>query len=351
MNNKKKAFVILTPGFAASDKDSTCLPMQQHFVHTLKALYPELNVIVLSFQYPYHSATYQWYDITVTAFNGKNKGGFARLLLRQKIYTALKNIKKQYDIAGLLSFWFGECAYVGKTFADKNGIRHYCWLLGQDARKENKYPKKIYLDKQELVALSDFLQDEFATNHHTRPATVIPPGNDIIEPIKPAPKREIDILAAGSLIAIKRFHIYLEVLAELKKHLPALKCRLVGDGPEKVQLQELSKTLGLEESLTITGELPNTELLGLMQQSKLFLHPSAYEGFSGVCLEALSMGMHVISFTQPMRHSIEQWDIVEATEDMIAKSIEVLTSPDSRYSKQTILRMEDTVKSFIELYK
>jgi len=45
----------------------------------------------------------------------------------------------------LLSFWYGECALVGKKFADKYSIKHYCWMWGQDAKKENKYVGQLHL--------------------------------------------------------------------------------------------------------------------------------------------------------------------------------------------------------------
>src|SRR3978361_1604764 len=124
---KKQAFVILTPGFAASENDSTCLPMQQHLVRTINKQYPQLQVIILSFQYPYHENSYQWFGNTIITFNGRNRGGLQRFLLRKKVAKALKNVHAENKIIGLLSFWYGECAVVGKRFGDKYGIKHKCW--------------------------------------------------------------------------------------------------------------------------------------------------------------------------------------------------------------------------------
>ena len=117
-----------------------------------------MDIIVLSFQYPYHKKTYNWFDITVSSFDGKNKGGLARLLLRRKLLARLNEINANSKITGILSFWVGECAWVGKKFADKYNIKHYCWILGQDAKKGNKQVKNIKLRAGELIALSDFLQ-------------------------------------------------------------------------------------------------------------------------------------------------------------------------------------------------
>jgi hypothetical protein len=169
MSNKEKAFVILTPGFAASEGDTVCLPMQQQLVRTISELFPGLHIFILSFQYPYCEKSYNWFRARVISFNGRNKGGLPRLLLRRKIRTALNNIQAEKQIIGLLSFWLNECAAVGKVFGEKNNIPHYCWLLGQDARQENRYPKRLRVQASELIALSDFLQEEFEKNHGIRP--------------------------------------------------------------------------------------------------------------------------------------------------------------------------------------
>ena len=92
MTEKQEAFIILSPGFAASETDSTCLPMQQQFVKSLGMLYPGVRIIVLSFQYPYHQKEYEWHGARIIPFDGKNKGGLLRLLLRKKVYSVLKKL-------------------------------------------------------------------------------------------------------------------------------------------------------------------------------------------------------------------------------------------------------------------
>lgn len=202
MHNGNNTFVILTPGFPASETDTTCLPMQQSFVKALKENYPQLNIIILSFQYPYFKKTYNWFGITVMSFGGRNKRGLQRFILRHTIHTCLNNINRNSPISGLLSFWYGECAHVGKIFGDANNIKHYCWILGQDAKKVNKYPKILRTPANKLIALSDFLQYQFEKNHGIRPQHLIPGG---IEPkqFSNVKKRDIDILGVGSLIALK----------------------------------------------------------------------------------------------------------------------------------------------------
>ena len=345
---EQNTLIVLTPGFAANEADSTCLPMQQNLLLQIKKTNPALNIIVLAFQYPYCVNTYYWFGVKVMSFNGQNKAGIPRLLLRRKIYKALSAIHADRQVMGILSFWYGECALVGKKFADKYNLIHRCWLLGQDAKKENKYPSTVKAAGNELVALSDFLHFEFERNHYIKPAHIIPSGGYGTGSAKP--NRDIDIIAVGSLIPLKRYAIFLEMLAKAKTYLPSIKTMLVGDGPEKESLLSIISTLGLQNNCVLTGAMDHAAVMKLMVRSKILLHPSSYEGFSGVCQEALYHGAHVISFCRAMKVEIDQWHIVADANAMSEKIRLLLTSPGTTYKKVNPFPMEETAIKILQLF-
>jgi glycosyltransferase involved in cell wall biosynthesis len=346
----KRTLIILTPGFPASETDTTCLPMQQSLVRSINKNYPELEVIVLSFQYPYVSKTYKWFDTTVMSFSGKNKGGIKRFLLRRKIMTRLKVINHSKNIAGLLSFWYGECAWVGNHFTIKNNSRHFCWLLGQDARAGNKYARASKLKAGELIALSDFIQDEFESNYGIKPQQVVPPGIDVGLFGTNEPQKDIDIIATGSLIALKQFNVFVKLIAEIRQQLPFIKAVLVGGGPEKNKLQSLIDSYALGTNLKLAGELPHPEVLQYMRRAKLFLHTSSYEGFGVVCLEALHAGCHVISFCKPMKQDIRDWHIADTAGTMKEKALALLKENTS-YNSKTPFLIQETTEKIMSLFK
>jgi glycosyltransferase involved in cell wall biosynthesis len=350
MSQNEKTLVILTPGFAANESDTTCIPMQQSFVRVLKKNYPQLNIIILAFQYPYFKKRYKWFDVTVIPFSGRNKGGLSKLLLRRKVKDALKAINNTNTITGLLSFWYGECALAGKKFADRHNIKHFCWIWGQDAKKENKYARHIRLEGNELIAYSDFLRDEFERNHNIRPHKVIPAAIDPGQLSDSVPERDIDILAAGSLIPLKQYDIFIEIAAGIKKQLPGIKTMLIGNGPEKEKLLGLIAKSGLQPAITLTGELSYPEVLQWMQRTKVFLHPSSYEGFSGVCLEALGAGAHVMSFCKAMNREIEHLHIVKTKEEMMQRALNILKDIDTDYSASIPFLMNDSAKAVMKLF-
>lgn len=351
MNNETNTLIILTPGFPESEADTNCLPMQQSFVRSLKDNYPKLKIIVLSFQYPYFKKKYEWFGTAVISFNGKNKGGLARLLLRRKLNAALHEINSSNKITGIVSFWYGECAWVGKKFADKNNIKHFCWILGQDARKENTYPGRLHANAGELIALSDFIQDEFEKNHHTRPQHVIPPGIDAKQFNNSEKEKDIDIIAAGSLIPLKQYENFVEIISEIKKRIPGIKAILIGDGPEKNKLQTLITKYALQSNITLTGELPHAEVLQWMQRTKVFLHPSCYEGFVMVCLEALYAGAKVISFVRPMNKEIKNWYHVNDIQEMFQKTMNLLSLPHIEHEIVDDFIIETTATKMMGLFK
>jgi glycosyltransferase involved in cell wall biosynthesis len=348
MNRAHQTLVILTPGFAKDETDSTCLPLQQQLVRALKETHPQLNIIVLSFNYPFHTKKYTWFNTTVIPFNNKSRG-FYKLLLRYRVHKTLNRIHATTPVAGLLSFWYGETALIGNRFANKYGLKHFCWILGQDARKLNKYPRRYQLKANELVALSDFISDEFERNHGIRPAHLIPAGIHT-RLFTGKKEKDIDLLAAGSLIPLKQYDIFIEAVAEIKKQIPTVKARLVGKGPEKDRLEKLIAQLGLQANITLTGELSYSQVIEQMQKARIFLHPSSYEGFGVVSIEALYAGCQVISFTQPMKQEIEQWHIASSKDEMIQKALTILEDPHTVYKKVLFCTIEEVAKKMSALF-
>jgi glycosyltransferase involved in cell wall biosynthesis len=349
MNRHKKTIVILTPGFAQNEADSSCLPLQQQLIRAIRVRDPEINLLILTLQYPFRTEPYTWFGIPVIPFDGRSKGGLSRLLQRRKIYRRLKGIHRQTPITGLLSFWCGECGAVGKTFAKRSSLKHFCWILGQDSKKENTYPGKIKPGPDELVALSDFLQDEFEKNHGIRPAHLIPAGINpqLIDTL--IKEKNIDIVGVGSLIPLKQYDVFIEVIAILKDRFPQLSVILAGDGPIKEELAGLIAKYQLQDCITMLGKIPYEDVLHLMSRSKILLHPSSYEGFSGVCLEALAAGVHVVSFCHAMNGKIDHWHIVKTKEEMIEKTIHLLTDNPDHSTVQPYL-IERTAEKLLELY-
>src|SRR5471030_1545875 len=208
MNRPDKTLLILSPGFAANEADSTCLPAQQQLILALNKNNPSVKILILAFQYPYSNKPYQWHGNTVIPFGGENRQRLYRLLTWFRVWKKLRELKKQYTIKGIFCFWYGECAMIGKLFAKRNRLTFFTWILGQDARAGNRYAKLFPPKPDELVAISDFVANEFETNYRVRPAHII--SNGVTPSLFPQATevRDIDIIGVGSLIALKQYDIF-----------------------------------------------------------------------------------------------------------------------------------------------
>ena len=325
MRKTKQALVILTPGFPADENDGNCLPAQQIFVRLLAAAYPDLRVIVISFQYPFIAKHYVWFGSEVFALGGSNRGRVFRLLIWLKAFRLLNSLRKENDIFGILSFWCGETAMVGSFFSRYRKLPHLIWILGQDAKKTNKYARWIKPGATELVSMSGFLTKQWELNFGIRPAYLVPNGIDRqMFPATSVQDRDIDIFGAGSLIPLKQYNIFVRIVKRLTKTYPHLRVCLCGSGPESASLQAQIDALDLATQMSLLGEIPHQELLRLMGRARIFLHTSEYEGFSTVCLEALAAGAHVISFVGPMLGLIAQWHIAQDEEEMLGIAMDLL---------------------------
>lgn len=350
MINESPTLVILSPGFPENEADTTCLPAQQVFVRALNKAFPELNIIIIAFNYPFVRGSYHWYGNTVISFAGRDRGGKTRWLMWFRVWRALRKLKKRHALTGLFSWWCTESALLGKWFGKFHGIPHRCWILGQDAREGNKYVKWIRPAAGDLAAMSGFLAQEFHNNYGIKPSHIIPNG---IDPgmYGPGPaEKDIELFGAGSLIPLKNYDSFVRVLHRLKEHFPGIRAVISGSGPEENNLRALIDQYGLTGNLLLTGKKEHMEVLGLMQRAKIFLHPSSYEGFSTVCLEALYAGAHVISCWNPMTGWIRHWHIVESEDEMVQEALDLLRDPQREQDPVLPYRMEDSARAVMELF-
>lgn len=350
MSNAVKTIVILTPAFPSDESDTQWATFQQLFVKALKKNFPDINIIVLSFLYPYHKSDYSWHGIKVISFGGMRKRKIKKLFLFSDIWRTLKTIRRENNLIGLISCWCGECALIGKWFGKWNRVRHFCWICGQDARETNRLVKFIRPKPDELVAMSPFLVKEFEKNHGIKPKHLI--ANGIVPELFPSTTKErnIDILGAGSLQPLKQYDLFTEVIRLVQLRIPDIRAFHCGIGLEKEKIESMIKEFRLENNFQLLGGKPHHELLELMQQTKVFLHTSLYEGFGAVCFEALYAGAHVISFNYPLDYPVKNWHVVETKEEMAAKTIDILLNQHTEYNSVLLYSMDDSAKGFMRLF-
>jgi glycosyltransferase involved in cell wall biosynthesis len=131
--------------------------------------------------------------------------------------------------------------------------------------------------------------------------TEAPNGIDIdaIRAIRPA-GAPCDLVVVGRLMAHKRIDLLIDVVALLHAEGVPVTCRVIGDGPERHSLREHARARGVEDAIDFRPDVAEQEdVYALMKAARVFVFPSAREGFGIAVLEALACGLPVVTTSAP----------------------------------------------------
>jgi glycogen(starch) synthase len=101
-------------------------------------------------------------------------------------------------------------------------------------------------------------------------------------------------LFVGGLIERKGVTWLLEAFARARAEDPALTLTMVGEGELREQLGARAAGLGVADAVTFPGAVAPDVALRLMREHDLLVHPSRYETFGVVVIEAAAAGLPVI---------------------------------------------------------
>ncbi len=117
--------------------------------------------------------------------------------------------------------------------------------------------------------------------------------------IKNLIKNKSVILYVGFLVYSKRVDILLKSLRQLKQRgLTDFLCLIVGKGPAEPDFQALVREYDLTQEVVFVGEIDPALLSAYYEQAAVLVQPSESDSFSMVCLEAMSVGLPVITTDQ-----------------------------------------------------
>ena len=106
---------------------------------------------------------------------------------------------------------------------------------------------------------------------------------------------ELLVLTVQRLHPRKAVQYFLKVISKISKSEDRMKFMIVGDGPEKAKLMNLSRTLKIEDKLVFTGFVPDSTLPSYYAACDIFTLHTLYEGLGVVLLEAIASGKPVVT--------------------------------------------------------
>lgn len=147
---------------------------------------------------------------------------------------------------------------------------------------------------QIVVGVSDSMIDELCWRHGINPdrCRVIPHFVSETGERVAAEDRDPHMLCTvGELTVPRGVDILLRAVARMKSH-DHTHFEIIGDGPERSNLESLARELGVHA--VFTGRLPHERVIERLRTCALFLHASSERRQSRSILEAMAMGAPVI---------------------------------------------------------
>ncbi len=350
MQKRPDTLVLLTPGFAKDESDTTCLTFLQDFVTAFTHLYPMVKLSIIAFQYPFKRGYYTWNGVRIYSAAGKSNRFPFRFITWIRVFNKLLVIQRHSTIIAVQSFWLTECALIGQWFRKLTGINHVSYAIGQDSKKENKYLKHLNFEQMKTVAMSETIVRNLYDATGYKAEKVIPIGIDTDKFSGGVLEKETDVLGVGSLTPLKNYDLFVEVVRELKNYFPEIKSMIAGEGPEKELLEEKVRKINLQSSVKLLGSIAHTEVIERMKKSRIFLHTSSSEGQSTVMMEALAAGLTVVCFDVGRYPDDTKVLVCHSKEEMVMKIRELLNGNDLNSEPLVLHKMDETVKTFAKIY-
>ena len=152
----------------------------------------------------------------------------------------------------------------------------------------------------------------------------------------PAARRsgpELTFVSAGRLHPDKGYDVALRALAEAyRAAATTFRYRIAGVGPNREALATLARKLGIADRVEFLGWLEQEELIRLLADADVLLHPARYEPYGVAVVEGLASGLVVIGS-----------DATAAVLDRIRPGVNGLVHPsgDAAALAREIVRVRD----------
>lgn len=152
----------------------------------------------------------------------------------------------------------------------------------------------VYRQAKRVVCISERVRQQLPDDLRAKAAVIYNGVDEKLFSPSTGPSSSFGILSVGNLSPTKDQALLLRAFAQVQKTLPHSELEIIGEGPERVQLEELARALGIHARVAFRGRKDRRAVAQAMQNCAVFALPSRYEGLGCVYLEAMACGKPVI---------------------------------------------------------
>jgi glycogen synthase len=121
---------------------------------------------------------------------------------------------------------------------------------------------------------------------------------DLFRPAPRTQRRVGELLYVGARTRDKGIDTLLDAFARARARVPGLTLRMIGGAPvadEEAAWNSRAVELGIADAVSFEGAVDRAGVAAAMARADLFVHPSRYETFGVVAVEALASGLPVVA--------------------------------------------------------
>lgn len=165
--------------------------------------------------------------------------------------------------------------------------------IGYRNKKEAMLAKVLYPLSNGCVFQTYDAKAWFSPKIQKKSSIIFNPVSAVFYHIEPAAMQEKKIVTCGRLEKQKRFDLLIDAFHKVCDEFPEYTLEIYGVGAQQESLQEKINTLGRQERIKLMGrseDVPNT-----IKTASLFVLSSDYEGLPNALMEAMALGLPVVS--------------------------------------------------------
>lgn len=223
---------------------------------------------------------------------------------RQKAVKKVFNtVVTKYGRPDIIHSHFIEQGYAVAKVLSNQGIplfhtEHYS---GMNQTKLSDYYTKLgnatYKRMTKVLVVSNYLrknlEDKFGIE-----VTVVPNIVDLSAfnaEIKPKDMSQFNFISVGRLDKNKRMDLLINAFYQAFKDDPTVNLFIVGDGPERKHLEHLIQNYKLSDRVHLMGQQDRVTIAMKLEECHCFVLASSSETFGVVLIEAMAMGLPIIT--------------------------------------------------------